>query len=137
MYIFDAELESNFRLNKDIFSIDLPKGNYSNRFFISFIEEKEDNLQSELPVEELDFLIPEALIVQNNIEAQLEIKMVETDVKQILLYDLNGQMIYNKTLPGGSANYTLPTSGLQDAIYVLKLISSNNMEFTKKISIKN
>ena len=137
VYIFDAELESNFRLNKDIFSIDLPKGNYSNRFFISFIEEKEDNLQSELPVEELDFLIPEALIVQNNIKAQLEIKMLETDVKQILLYDLNGQMIYNKTLPGGSANYTLPTSGLQDAIYVLKLISSNNMEFTKKISIKN
>lgn len=137
VYIFDVELDSYFPLNNDKFSIDLPKGNYSNRFFISFIEEKEDNLQSELPEEDLDFLIPEALIVQNNLEAQLEIQMLETDVKQILLYDLNGQLIYNKTIPMGTANYTLPTSGLQDAIYVLKLISSNNMEFTSKISIKN
>ncbi|PKD17916.1 hypothetical protein APR41_18370 [Salegentibacter salinarum] len=137
VYIFDAEVESYFRLNNDKFSIDLPKGNYSNRFFISFIEEKEDDLQFELPKEELDFIIPEVLIVQNNLKAQLEIQMLETDIRQILLYDLNGQMIYNKTIPMETANYTLPTSGLQDAIYVLKLISSKNMEFTSKISIKN
>ncbi|MBZ9631838.1 T9SS type A sorting domain-containing protein [Salegentibacter sp. LM13S] len=137
IYLFDAEIDSYNRLDEGVLSIDLPKGNYSNRFFISFIQEKEDNLQSELPEEELEFLIPEALVVQNNLKAQLEIQMVQSDLKQILLYDLNGQMIYNKTMPVGSVNYTVPTSGLQDAIYILKLISSDNIEFTSKISIKN
>jgi hypothetical protein len=46
-------------------------------------------------------------------------------------------MIYNKTIAIGSTKHNLPTSGLQDAIYIVKIISSENLEFTSKISIKN
>jgi hypothetical protein len=137
IFLFDAELETYNQLNLNEFSIDLEKGNYSKRFFISFMQEKEDNILPETTEEELDFLFPDALIVQNNLKAQLEIEMVQSDLKQILLYDLNGQMIYNKTIAIGSTKHNLPTSGLQDAIYIIKIISSENLEFTSKISIKN
>jgi hypothetical protein len=137
IFLFDAEFDTYERLNQDDFSIDLTKGNYSKRFFISFMPGKEDKPLPEVPEEKLEFSIPEALIVQNNLKSQLEIQMVKTDVKQVLLYDLNGQMIYNKTMPMGIINYTLSTSGLQDAIYIVKIISSKNLEFTSKISIKN
>ena len=137
IFLFDAELETYNQLNLNEFSIDLEKGNYSKRFFISFMQEKEDNILPETTEEELDFLFPDALIVQNNLKAQLEIEMVQSDLKQILLYDLNGQMIYNKTIAIGSTKHNLPTSGLQDAIYIVKIISSENLEFTSKISIKN
>ncbi|WP_282019162.1 T9SS type A sorting domain-containing protein [Salegentibacter mishustinae] len=137
IFLFDAELETYNQLNLNEFSIDLEKGNYSKRFFISFMQEKEDNILPETTEEELDFLFPDALIVQNNLKAQLEIEMVQSDLKQILLYDLNGQMIYNKRIAIGSTKHNLPTSGLQDAIYIVKIISSENLEFTSKISIKN
>ncbi|MDX1721209.1 MAG: hypothetical protein R3353_13670, partial [Salegentibacter mishustinae] len=91
IFLFDAELETYNQLNLNEFSIDLEKGNYSKRFFISFMQEKEDNILPETTEEELDFLFPDALIVQNNLKAQLEIEMVQSDLKQILLYDLNGQ----------------------------------------------
>lgn len=137
IFLFDAELETYNQLNLNEFSIDLEKGNYSKRFFISFMQEKEDIILPETTEDELDFLFPDALIVQNNLKAQLEIEMVQSDLKQILLYDLNGQMIYNKTIAIGSTKHNLPTSGLQDAIYIVKIISSENLEFTSKISIKN
>lgn len=135
IYLFDAELERYERLGPDEFSIDLQKGNYSTRFFISFIKEKEEKpeVSEALP----EFSIPEALIVQNNLKAQLEIKMKQTDLKQVILYDLNGQIILDKTMQGGSSIYTLPISGLQEAVYIVKLISSENLEYTSKISIKN
>jgi len=137
IFLFDAELETYNQLNLNEFSIDLEKGNYSKRFFISFMQEKEDIILPETTEDELDFLFPDALIVQNNLKAQLEIEMVQSDLKQILLYDLNGQMIYNKRIAIGSTKHNLPTSGLQDAIYIVKIISSKNLEFTSKISIKN
>ena len=137
IYLFDAQSDSYNRLDEGPFSLDLQKGNYNKRFFISFMEEKENNFESEVLEEELEFSIPDALIVQNNLKAQLEIKMIRTDLKQVLLYDLNGQMIYNQTMQTRSLNYTLPTSGLQDAIYIVKIISSENLEFISKISIKN
>ncbi|WP_051935728.1 T9SS type A sorting domain-containing protein [Salegentibacter sp. Hel_I_6] len=136
VFLFDAELETYNTLKLNDFSMDLEKGIYSNRFFISFMQEKEDNLDSELPEEE-EPLLDDALIVQNNSKSQLEIQMLKNDIKQILLYDLKGQMIYNKTMPIGSKTHSLPTSGLRDAIYIVKLLSSENLEFTRKISIKN
>jgi len=137
IFLFDAELETYNQLNKDNFTLALEKGNYSTRFFISFMQEKEDNSLPDESEGEEQPSFPEAHIVQNNLKAQLEIQLLQTGIKQILLYDLNGQMIYNRTMAIGSTNHNLSTSGLQDAIYIVKIISTDNLEFTNKISIKN
>ncbi|MBZ9731025.1 T9SS type A sorting domain-containing protein [Salegentibacter sp. JZCK2] len=137
VYLFDALSDSYNRLNEGYFSVDLEKGNYSKRFFISFMEENMDKPQPEVAEEESDFSIPEALIVQNNLKAELTIQMRMSYLKQVLLYNLKGQIIFNKTMQTEISNYTLPTSGLRDAVYIIKLISSENREFTSKVSIKN
>jgi hypothetical protein len=44
IYLFDAELKTYHQLLKGDVFIDLKKGRYSNRFFISFMQEKRKNL---------------------------------------------------------------------------------------------
>lgn len=48
IYLFDAELDIYKQLDENNFSIDLQKGNYSKRFFLSFIKEKKEKPHSEV-----------------------------------------------------------------------------------------
>ncbi|MBI6119017.1 T9SS type A sorting domain-containing protein [Salegentibacter maritimus] len=137
IFVFDAYLETYNSISENEFTIDLEKGNYSTRFFISFMQEKE---YSPLPKEnevDLEITSPEVIIAQNNSLSQLEVKMLQANLKQILLYNLNGQMIFKQNIAAGGKGYKLSTSGIRDAIYIVKVISSENLEFTSKISIKN
>jgi len=76
------------------------------------------------------------MIVQNNDSGLLSIKNPNlVDLKSATLFDITGKLIFTKEKLGAQEVYSFPTIGLSDSIYIVKLITADNQEISKKVSI--
>ena len=76
------------------------------------------------------------MIVQNNENELLSIKNPNlVDLKSATLFDITGKLIFTKEKLGAEEIYSFPTIGLSDSIYIVKLITADNQEISKKVSI--
>ena len=137
VFLFDAEEKQYYAIKEADFSIELTKGIYNKRFFISFMEEREEiSFPSELDNEGIMPHSAEFAIVQNEL-ASLKIRMKQSLLKKVVLFDLNGKMVFSEEIEPGNKTYSFNTPGLQNAVYIVKMICEDEQVFTSKISVKN
>jgi len=145
LFIYDAEDELYFGIKTGYLKLELPAGDYSDRFFVSFIEKlpseiiKTDPPESEEKTEKLPNVLLNTIdIFQNNLLEQLETKILyETELSNLKLYDLQGKLILNKNFKNKEKEFNFSTGSLSNAIYIVKITTTDNRELTKKIRIKN
>ncbi|MCG9972043.1 T9SS type A sorting domain-containing protein [Christiangramia crocea] len=143
LFIYDSKDDLYFGIKTGYLKMSLPKGDYAQRFFLSYIEK--------LPVSRSDPESPEGFkpkppnillntidIFQNNKEDQLEVKVLyDSGISNFRLYDLNGKMIFSQNFKGVQKEFKHPTGNLGNAVYIVKVNTTDKRELTKKIGIKN
>ena len=77
-------------------------------------------------------------LIQNNASQTLTVSNPKSiDLKSVSLYDITGKLIFSKTKLGIKNNYQFSTSGISDAVYIVKILTANNEEFGKKVTVYN
>lgn len=114
----------------------LPAGTYEDRFYIVFRERGGDR-----PAGQLD---PQAEVAgnvdffQNNPERQLEIRNPEGYVlKSASVYDMSGKLVISENNLGDNSSYSFYTGNLSDGVYLVKLITSDDVAIDSKAVVVN
>ncbi len=128
IFLFDNETNIYHDIKNSFVDITLPAGGTTaNRFEVTFLDETLSNetIKSE-----------QFMIVQNNENEMLSIRNPNLiNLKSATLFDITGKRIFTKEKLGAQEIYSFPTAGLSDSIYIVKLITSDNQEISKKISV--
>ncbi|MCH7785120.1 MAG: T9SS type A sorting domain-containing protein [Bacteroidetes bacterium] len=116
----------------------LPAGEYDDRFFIVF-RGPSDVITPNLVGNELENNVRSSFgFFQNNPVKQLEISNPEGyDIITAHIFDMTGKLVVNKSNIGTSRNFTFSTANLSDGVYLVKLITLENIDVNYKIVIHN
>jgi hypothetical protein len=92
-----------------------------------------DWVETETGVEESE-LWYKILVYPNPVTDQITIRSGNADVKQIMLTDAAGKMVYYvETLPRGSGTFTIPAGKLTTGIYILSISTKDGVYYQKII----
>lgn len=141
-FLYDYQENTYHNISNENLRIDLAKGEYNNRFFLSRKKAMDPTPGIPTAIDQIAYL-PETSerisVFQNNPLAQLEINFQNSISNIVLvgLYNLNGQLIYRKKLFTQEKNLDISTSNMSNAVYIVKLTDSSGKTFYKKISVRN
>ncbi len=141
IYLFDRQENTYRRLGKQTtypFSLTLDAGTYDNRFFIVFRhpEKKGDTPQAEIDAE--NAVLASVDFFQNNPSHQLEVRNPEGyTIKSAAVYDMTGKLVIQEQNLGDTTKFTFYTGNLSDGVYLVKLITSDNIIVDYKAMIHN
>lgn len=128
VFLFDKETNIYHDIKNSFVDINLPAGGTTtDRFEVTFLNETlgNENIKSN-----------QFMIVQNNENELLSIRNPNlVDIKSATLFDITGKLIFTKEKLGAEEIYSFSTVGLSDSIYIIKLITTDNQEISKKVSI--
>ncbi len=141
IYLFDREqdtyLNISINANKPL-TLNLPAGTYDNRYFIVF---RDPNNKSDTPTSELETIevvLESVDFFQNNSAHQLEIKNPEGyTIKTASIYDMAGKLVISESNLGNNTKYNFYTGNLSDGVYLVKLITANDIVIDYKAIIRN
>jgi len=129
VFLHDKELDTYHDIKNAQFELTLPAGVNITRYEITFKKANKLSDEDKNDVSELS-------VFQNNGNSSLTIKNpLKIDLVSISLFDVTGKSIFAKTNLGKNEVYEFNTSNLSDGVYIVKMITSNNQEITKKVSI--
>lgn len=127
VYIYDAKNNSYHNIRTGNYDVTLDAGVYNNRFEITFTD-------AALSVGQIDGNSFEVL--QNNTSQMLEISNPNgVELKSCSLYDMSGKLIFSQLKLGSESNYSFSTSGISEGVYIVKLLTADNQDFGKKVSV--
>lgn len=128
IYLFDSETNIYHDIKNSFVDITLPAGGTTtNRFEVTFLNET-------LSANEV--ISNQLIITQNNENELLSINNPNLiDLKSAYLFDITGKLIFKKEKLGTNQIYSFSTNGLSESIYIVKLITADNQEISKKVSI--
>ncbi|RFN58043.1 T9SS type A sorting domain-containing protein [Marixanthomonas ophiurae] len=135
-YIYDS-MENTYQeiTNGKSATYNLDAGTYDNRFFVVFKGDSEltayvGETQGRAQ-EQVDFF-------QNNNLGVLEVTNPEGyNIKQALVFDMTGKLVYEQMNIGAEKNFSFPTSNLSDGVYIVKLKTTDNIDISHKTSVYN
>ena len=129
VYIHDKELDIYHNIKNMAYEMELPAGTNNTRYEITFV-----NSALGVAVVSTDGFD----LIQNNASQTLTVSNPKSiDLKSVSLYDITGKLIFSKTKLGIKNNYQFSTSGISDAVYIVKILTANNEEFGKKVTVYN
>ncbi|MGJ8593273.1 MAG: T9SS type A sorting domain-containing protein [Aquaticitalea sp.] len=129
IFIHDKETGVYVNLRNQNYDLNLPVGNYSNRFEISFTEET----LSTPEVTAADFKI-----FQENPKAQLTILNPNgIDIKSVRMFDTAGKQIFDAPNLSLESAYHFSTKTLSEGVYVATITLGTNEVISKKVVVKN
>ena len=130
VYIYDAFLNTYTLINDINFSQDIVSGEFTDRFYITFIDNtNENNIFLSTPENQLE----NTSISYSNATNLLNINTNSTvEINQVELYDLSGRRIYN--LEGNHTKSLSIKINIQSQYYIIRLFSGN-IHSTRKLSI--
>ena len=128
IYLHDKVTDVYHDIKNADYEFNLPAGVTNDTYEITFV----DGQALSIPE-----LASDAFgVYQNNDIAQLTIanpKMI--DIKNVSLYDMTGKLIFNKANLGVKTSYQFPTTGIAEAVYIVKIITTDSQQFAKKITV--
>jgi hypothetical protein len=68
-------------------------------------------------------------------KVRLEINIVKMKVRELVVLNLQGQQVYNATIPPGRANHNIDVSSWEDGLYVFRLSENNTLLQTEKVLV--
>lgn len=129
IYLYDDLTGLYYDIKNSFYEITLPVGVYSNRFQITF---KDANALATNTSIKNSFSI-----VQNNTNQLLSIANPNSiDVKEVILYDVLGKLIFDKSDLVTKTLYEFPTNSLSDGIYIVKLKTIDGQSISQKIIVE-
>ena len=144
LFIYDAKDGLYFGVKTGYLKLNLQEGDYHDRFYVSFIEKLPETSTANIPEDNVSSKKPENVLLntidifQNNLQQQLEVKILyDAKISSIQLYDLNGKQFFNQNFKIQEKEFNFPTSNLSNAVYIVKVNTSDHKELTKKIGVKN
>jgi hypothetical protein len=138
-FVHDTETNTYKKITDDEGAVyQLPTGDYLDRFYIVFamsrqsLEEEASGVVSQLEIQKnVDFF-------QNNRASQLEVSNPEGyDIATANIYDLNGKLVISERNLGDSTRLTFPTGNLSDGVYIVKLMTTDNVAIDYKMTVYN
>ncbi|MCX7550427.1 T9SS sorting signal type C domain-containing protein [Xanthomarina sp. F2636L] len=130
VFIHDIEAGLYVDLRQQDYEINLPQGNYTDRFEITFTSEAL-NIDQVITAEDIN-------MYQNNHLAVLTIsnpKLLE--IKQVRLYDVSGKQIFDERNLNKEATYSFSTKNLSQGVYIANVTFADNQVISKKIIVSN
>ena len=75
-------------------------------------------------------------VYQNNQNAMLTIyNTLNKNITSLMMYDVTGKIVLEKTNLGNGASYEFSTANLSDGVYVVKAKTKDNIDMSKKVII--
>lgn len=118
----------------------LPAGTYENRFFIVFRSNGSDQSIAATmdPQSPQPRVLTEIGLFQNNPNKQLEINNPEGHtLKAVRVFDMSGKLVISEDNLGKNTNYSFYTGNLSDGVYLVKLITSDDLVIDYKAMVMN
>jgi len=129
VYLYDKQTDIYHDIKNSEYEISLPAGATNDRYEVTF-------LNAALGVSTLEATAFDVL--QNNAAHALTIANPNhIDVKEIALYDITGKVLLSKKKMGNKASFQIATSEYSDAMYIVKITTTANQEYSKKIAVYN
>jgi hypothetical protein len=129
IYVHDTENETYVDLKEQDFEVYLERGEYNDRFEITFTEQVLSNTESSFE---------NFRILHNNNTAILKIiNKNNIELTQFQLYDILGKLILNDKLQSSNRKQTYSTSSLSNGVYIAKVTTAGNQIISKKIIVAN
>lgn len=128
VYLYDGLTGVYHDIKTGYFEATLPAGVYTNRFEITF---KDGNaLSVPNPIKE------NVIVIQNNQNQLLTVLNANLmEIKAVTLFDITGKVLFNKTNLGTKDSYEFSTASLSDAVYLVKIQTSDGQSFGQKIIV--
>ena len=132
IFLHDKETDEYHDILNRPYEIKLPQGTYKERFEIVFKDAKAATLEVAEEVKK------SFAVYQNNNRAELTVlNPLETDLKEINVFDISGKLLVSKLNEGSKSKIVIPSGNWSDGIYIIKVITRDNVEFAKKVSVIN
>lgn len=130
IYIHDKVNDTYVNLQSQNFEINLPAGNYTDRFEVVFVEA--NTLSTD------EFAENNFNVIQNNNTSELVVlNPKKLDIENIKLYDVSGKIIFNEIVKNNNERLSYSTKNLSDGVYLAQTTLSNNNTTTKKVIVAN
>jgi len=94
VYIYDAVLDSYFKINETTFSQNISSGEYLDRFFIAFQDENELQKGASLSIEQNNIKNTVVRYLKNNKELYLKANST-ANIKQVQVYNILGKELFS------------------------------------------
>ncbi len=132
IWLHDKVTDEYHDILDNSYEFTLPKGFYPDRYEITF---KDFNAATLEVVEEVK---KSFAVYQNNSRAELTVlNPLETELKEISVFDITGRLLASKINEGTNNKVVISSSNWSDGIYIVKVITRDNVEFSKKVSVIN
>jgi hypothetical protein len=129
VYVHDKISDLYFEITNSDYEISLPAGVNNTQYELTFVNSFLNNT---------NFSTDDLAVFQNNtIKSFTVMNPSMTSIKSIQLFDMAGKLISNIENIGAKDKYQYPTSSYSDAIYIVKLTTSDNRVYNKKITVYN
>jgi len=129
VYLHDKTSDMYYDIVNGEYEMTLPAGVNNTQYEITFVNETLN-----IPALSSDSFA----VLQNNVSQTLTVTNPNLmDIKSIGLYDITGKLIFNDNHVATKDKYQFSTSSLSDAVYIVKVITRNNQDFGKKVSVYN
>ena len=130
VFVYDALLDTYFRINSVNYQMNLDAGSQANRYYIAF---QEDGV---LSVNDTDF--NDIIVSYLNDSNEIYIKIpYSIDIKQVYLVNMLGQTVrsWNNTNAPLSHDCKIPVRNISEGAYIIK-VETNYTTYNKKVIIK-
>ena len=129
VYLHDKISENYYEITNSDYEISLPAGVNNTQYELTFVNSFLSNT---------NFSTDDLAVFQNNtIKSFTVMNPSLKSIKSIQLFDMAGKLISNIENVGAKDKYQYPTSSYSDAIYIVKLTTSDNRVYNKKITVYN
>ncbi|NUY82079.1 choice-of-anchor D domain-containing protein [Flavobacterium sp. MAH-1] len=131
IYIYDKTTGIYHNLRDENFSLSLPAGTYSNRFFLRFVPEVSTTIQKDVVIEGIDA----AYDIQSS-ELGIRNQLEDVTVYKATLVNMLGQVLEGYTVEGqDQTNIRIPVKSLSAGTYIVK-IETTGGTMSQKVIIK-
>lgn len=129
VYVHDKINDTYTDIVNGLFEVNLPAGVNNSQYEITFTN-------STLAVN--NNAISNFTVFQNNDKELLNIANPnKIEINNVVLYDVVGKVIFDKKETSLKDTYQFSTSTYSDGVYIVKIISKDNKEFSQKVIISN
>ena len=127
VYLFDAETNVYHDIKNSDYQFVLPQGIYKNRYEITFRNEFLSNSTN---------VFSSLIVYQNNAKESVIVSNPNRiDIKTINLYDIGGKKIISSEKLSTESEYSISTSSLAEAPYIVEIFTKDNHKFSQKIIV--
>ncbi|MFD0962854.1 T9SS type A sorting domain-containing protein [Pseudofulvibacter geojedonensis] len=135
VFMHDKLNDSYTDIKNGTFEVTLDQGTYNDRFVVVFRDAYAEQEEA-LNLEEEEITSSFNVFQNNDLEQLIISNPKSHTVKSFTMYDAAGKQIFNNINLGNDTEYTFPTASLSSGVYIVKVITDQDFNITKKVTVK-